>query len=64
MTRQNGGLRMANQLSVLVTGATGNQGGALARVLLSKGHHVRAVTRNPDSPAAQDWSVLSAQPAV
>jgi uncharacterized protein YbjT (DUF2867 family) len=39
--------------SILVTGATGKQGGALARSLLSKGHHVRALARNPDSPPAE-----------
>ncbi len=37
---------------VLVTGATGKQGGALARLLLRRGHRVRALTRNPESPAA------------
>jgi uncharacterized protein YbjT (DUF2867 family) len=40
------------KLTVLVTGATGMQGGTLARVLLDRGHHVRAFTRKPDSPAA------------
>jgi len=39
--------------SVLVTGATGQQGGAVARALLSKGHRVKALTRKPDSDAAQ-----------
>lgn len=42
------------QLHVLVTGATGLQGGALARVLLERGHKVRAFTRNPDSLAAKE----------
>jgi uncharacterized protein YbjT (DUF2867 family) len=37
---------------VLVTGATGQQGGALARLLLQRGHHVRAMTRKPESAAA------------
>jgi uncharacterized protein YbjT (DUF2867 family) len=36
----------------LVTGATGQQGGAVARILLDRGHHVRALTRRPDAPAA------------
>jgi len=32
---------------VLVAGATGRQGGAIARGLLRDGHAVRALTRNP-----------------
>lgn len=44
---------MAERKAVLVTGATGKQGGALARVLLKNGHRVRAVTRNVDSPQAR-----------
>jgi len=39
-------------LTILVTGATGQQGGAAAHELLHQGHHVRVLTRNPDSPAA------------
>lgn len=42
---------MAEPLKVLVIGATGNQGGAVARLLLKKGHQVRALTRDPQSPA-------------
>ncbi|MFI6296546.1 NmrA/HSCARG family protein [Nonomuraea sp. NPDC050790] len=38
---------------VLVTGATGNQGGAAARHLLARGWAVRALVRDPDKPAAQ-----------
>ena len=37
---------------MLVTGATGNQGGACVEALLKRGHQVRALTRNPASPAA------------
>jgi uncharacterized protein YbjT (DUF2867 family) len=40
---------MAQQLTVVVTGATGKQGGAVARGLLERGHKVRAVTRDPNS---------------
>jgi uncharacterized protein YbjT (DUF2867 family) len=35
-------------MRVLLTGATGFVGGALAPVLLEAGHEVRAMTRNPD----------------
>jgi uncharacterized protein YbjT (DUF2867 family) len=41
-----------SKLSVLVTGATGKQGGHLVRELLARGHSVRALTRKPESPAA------------
>ena len=34
---------------IFVTGATGNQGGATARNLLSKGFYVKALVRNPDT---------------
>jgi uncharacterized protein YbjT (DUF2867 family) len=44
---------MSTKRSVLVTGATGQQGGAVARALLSRGHRVRALTRKPDSDAAR-----------
>ena len=43
---------MAEPLTVLVVGATGNQGGAVARLLLNRGHRVLALTRHPESPAA------------
>ena len=45
---------VANQRKILVTGATGQQGGSLARLLLQKKHKVYALTRNTQSPAAQD----------
>ena len=44
---------MNTKRSVLVTGATGQQGGAVARALLSRGHRVKALTRKPDSDAAR-----------
>jgi uncharacterized protein YbjT (DUF2867 family) len=44
---------MTTKRSVLVTGATGQQGGAVARALLSRGHSVKALTRKPDSDAAR-----------
>jgi len=39
--------------TVLVLGATGRQGGATARHLLTKGWRVRAFARDPKKPAAQ-----------
>jgi uncharacterized protein YbjT (DUF2867 family) len=50
--------------TILVTGATGQQGGALARLLLSRGHRVRALTRKADSPAAQMLAGHGAELAV
>ena len=47
--------------SILITGATGKQGQALVRLLLSRGHHIRALTRNPDSPAARKIRELGAE---
>jgi len=44
---------MAQAKLVLVTGATGKQGGAVVEALVTRGHHVRALTRNAASPAAQ-----------
>jgi uncharacterized protein YbjT (DUF2867 family) len=44
---------MPQALTVVVTGSTGKQGGAVARGLLERGHKVRAVTRNPDSSQAK-----------
>lgn len=44
---------MTDPLNVLVCAATGNQGGALARVLLEHGHNVTALTRDPSKPAAR-----------
>ena len=44
---------MANERTVLITGATGKQGGATARALAGKGFKLRAMTRHPDSDAAK-----------
>ena len=38
---------------IVVTGATGKQGGAVARSLLDRGFRIRALTRNPQKPEAQ-----------
>jgi len=38
---------------ILVCGATGSQGGAVARSLLDRRFRVRALTRDPQKPEAQ-----------
>jgi uncharacterized protein YbjT (DUF2867 family) len=44
---------MSNKETILVTGATGAQGGSVARHLLGRGGYtVRCLTRNPDSEKA------------
>ena len=45
---------MTQKLAVVVTGATGKQGGAVVKNLLQRGHEVRAVTRNTDSAEARE----------
>ena len=52
---------MSDRMSVLVGGATGQQGGALARLLLEKGHRVIGLTRNPNSEAATGLKELGAE---
>ena len=49
---------------VLVTGATGKQGGAVARALLDKGFRVRALTRDPSNRALQSLVSRGAEIAV
>ena len=44
-----------------VTGATGTQGGAVARALLARGVRVRAVTRQPEGAAARALTALGAE---
>lgn len=43
----------SNERTILITGATGKQGGAVARHLAGKGFALRAMTRKPDSDAAK-----------
>jgi uncharacterized protein YbjT (DUF2867 family) len=50
-----------SKLKVLITGATGRQGGGVARLLLGGGHQVRALTRNASSPAAAALRKLGAE---
>jgi uncharacterized protein YbjT (DUF2867 family) len=52
---------MADTNLILITGATGQQGGSTARALLKAGHRVRAMTRKPDSPAARALAALGAE---
>ena len=46
---------------ILVTGATGKQGGAVLRHLIALGAPVRAMTRRPDSDAAEALRQLGAE---
>lgn len=46
---------------VVVAGATGKQGGAVAHRLLERGHAVRALTRNPTKPAAAALAAAGAE---
>lgn len=55
---------MPDRLLVFVTGATGSQGGAVARRLLELGYRVRAVTRSPHSAAAGALRRLGADVAA
>ncbi|MEO6090905.1 MAG: NmrA/HSCARG family protein [Umezawaea sp.] len=55
---------MSEQKIIAVAGATGAQGGGAARAILAdpdSGFRVRALTRNPDSPAAQELAALGAE---
>lgn len=55
---------MSEQKIIAVTGATGAQGGGAARAILAdpdSGFAVRALTRNPDSPAARELAALGAE---
>src|SRR5260221_69522 len=47
--------------TILVTGATGNQGGATARHLLAGGWHVRALVRDEGTPAAAGLAAAGAE---
>jgi uncharacterized protein YbjT (DUF2867 family) len=50
-----------NNKIIAVTGATGQQGGAVARKLLTEGWKVRALTRDINKPAAQELKSLGAE---
>ena len=51
---------MSNRI-IAVAGATGQQGGAVARKLLADGWQVRALTRDVNKPAAQELASLGAE---
>src|SRR6266545_1535071 len=50
-----------NDKLIAVAGATGQQGGAVARKLLSEGWKVRALTRDVNKPAAKELAALGAE---
>jgi len=52
---------MSDSRLILVTGATGQQGGAVARRLLKTGLSVRGLTRNVDSDAATALTAMGAE---
>lgn len=52
---------MAENRIVLITGATGKQGGAIVRHLAGHGFTIRAMTRKTDSDAAKALAALGAQ---
>lgn len=52
---------MTSDSAILVIGATGNQGGAVARELLRRGRTVRALVRDPDKPQARDLAERGAE---
>lgn len=52
---------MKDEKSILVTGATGRQGGAVARELLARRYRVRAMTRHPDGERARELADLKAE---
>ena len=52
---------MADSKTVLVSGATGQQGGAVARELLARGYRVRAMTRKTQGDPALSLAKLGAE---
>lgn len=52
---------MSDKKFVLVTGATGQQGGAVAKALIQKGHRVRGITRNVSSEKAKALASAGAE---
>ena len=62
---------MTSNRTILITGVTGNQGGAVAQALQGTGFHLRGLTRTPDSQRAATlrralagaWGVFGVQNA-
>jgi uncharacterized protein YbjT (DUF2867 family) len=52
---------MESGRTVLVSGATGQQGESVARELLERGFGVRALTRDPEKPAAKELAERGAE---
>jgi uncharacterized protein YbjT (DUF2867 family) len=52
---------MSNERTILITGATGKQGGAVIRHLAGQGFHLKAMTRNPASEAAKALSATGVE---
>jgi len=57
---QTGEMSMSGK-TIAVTGAAGNQGGAVARRMLAEGWHVRALTRDLGKPAARALAAQGAE---
>lgn len=55
---------MSARRFTLVAGATGQQGGAVVQALLTRGHRVRALVRDPDSKRAVGLKAQGAELAV
>ena len=51
-SQQKGASAMTSDRTILITGVTGNQGGAVARALEGRGFRIRGLTRKPDSERA------------
>jgi uncharacterized protein YbjT (DUF2867 family) len=47
--------------TILITGATGSQGGAVARELVGKGFKLRGLTRKPESDKAKELTALGVE---
>ena len=52
---------MASERPVLITGATGHQGGAVLRALAGTGFAIKAMTRHPDSDASKAVAATGAE---
>jgi nucleoside-diphosphate-sugar epimerase len=55
---------MTSDRTILITGVTGNQGGAVAQALRGTGFHLRGLTRMPAGERAGAWGVFGGQNAA